>query len=147
MKKTKYGVHKEHCCIKHGCKYGNKDCPVVLGEIIQSYLCESCDFDGIESVEQLMKGEEISMKKLINDLKLSGIQINDIRADKCYYVDENNADIEYEHNEITSSIWDLACESLDLNNEYMSGIILVGNEWKKEINIDETGETVYRDLI
>jgi len=33
-----------HCCIIHGCKYGYKDCPVVLGEVIgiEGPHCESC---------------------------------------------------------------------------------------------------------
>lgn len=39
-------VHTEHCCIIHGCKYGDEDCPVVSGEKSQSYLCESCSEEG-----------------------------------------------------------------------------------------------------
>lgn len=39
----KIGVHITHCCIVHGCKYGDKDCPVILGNKDQQYLCESCD--------------------------------------------------------------------------------------------------------
>lgn len=35
-------VHTEHCCIAHGCKYCDDDCPVWLGYKQQSYLCESC---------------------------------------------------------------------------------------------------------
>ena len=23
------GVHQTHCCVVHGCKYGDEDCPVV----------------------------------------------------------------------------------------------------------------------
>jgi hypothetical protein len=37
------GVHRTHCCIAHGCKYGDKNCPVVNAEILQDYLCEFCD--------------------------------------------------------------------------------------------------------
>jgi hypothetical protein len=41
--KEKYGVHQTHCCVFHGCKYGHdSDCPVVSGEVIQKYECESC---------------------------------------------------------------------------------------------------------
>jgi hypothetical protein len=36
-------VHTEHCCILHGCKYCDDDCPVEKGIKPQSYLCESCD--------------------------------------------------------------------------------------------------------
>lgn len=43
MDKSKYGVHQTHCCIIHGCKYGDEDCPVESGEIEQDYDCEDCD--------------------------------------------------------------------------------------------------------
>ena len=36
-------VHSKHCCIIHGCKYGDDDCPVENGIEIQDYPCESCD--------------------------------------------------------------------------------------------------------
>lgn len=38
-----WGVHRTHCCFEHGCKYGDKDCPVELGLIKQDYKCEDCD--------------------------------------------------------------------------------------------------------
>jgi len=53
MDKSKYGVHRTHCCVLHGCKYGDEDCPVVSGEIKQDYTCESCDMDGIKKVEDI----------------------------------------------------------------------------------------------
>jgi len=36
------GVHARHCCIRHGCKYGDADCPVVNGKIVQTHLCQDC---------------------------------------------------------------------------------------------------------
>lgn len=36
------GVHVNHCCIIHGCKYGDEDCPVERGKVKQAYLCEDC---------------------------------------------------------------------------------------------------------
>jgi len=39
------GVHETHCCIIHGCKYGDKKCPVYTGVIKQKYLCEECYYD------------------------------------------------------------------------------------------------------
>ncbi len=36
------GVHRTHCCVIHGCKYGDRDCPVKLANITQEYLCEDC---------------------------------------------------------------------------------------------------------
>ena len=36
-------VHASHCCKWHGCKYGDKDCPVVSGKVEQLYTCEHCE--------------------------------------------------------------------------------------------------------
>lgn len=36
--KNKWGVHEIHCCITHGCKYGDRDCPVTMGLTKQNYL-------------------------------------------------------------------------------------------------------------
>lgn len=47
-------VHTEHCCIKHGCKYGDENCPVELGIKQQSYDCESCGID-FEMAEDLVE--------------------------------------------------------------------------------------------
>lgn len=36
-------VHTEHCCVSHGCKYGDDDhCPVTTGIKLQSFPCENC---------------------------------------------------------------------------------------------------------
>lgn len=88
----------------------------------------------------------LRMKELIIKLNEGNPLINDIRADKCYYLDKNGEETEYNHNDVTSEIWDLACESINLETEYLSGII-IDEVWKKEINIDETGETIYRNLV
>jgi len=42
MKIEEARVHQSHCCVKHGCKYGDEDCPVVKGEVKQFYYCEAC---------------------------------------------------------------------------------------------------------
>jgi hypothetical protein len=36
-------VHITHCCIRHGCKYGDESCAVVFGPDVQEFPCESCD--------------------------------------------------------------------------------------------------------
>lgn len=36
------GVHAAHCCSRHGCKYGNAECPVARGAVKQDYPCEAC---------------------------------------------------------------------------------------------------------
>lgn len=46
------GVHETHCCIMHGCKYMNEDCPVVLDQIKQTYICEECHDEHIKTVEE-----------------------------------------------------------------------------------------------
>ncbi|MDD4779179.1 MAG: hypothetical protein PHT02_01055 [Tissierellia bacterium] len=66
MDKNQYGVHRTHCCVKHGCKYGDKDCPVVKGEIRQDYTCERCNYDGINSVDELFTN--INILQITNDL-------------------------------------------------------------------------------
>lgn len=53
MDKSKWGTHIGHCCIIHGCKYGDEDCPVVNGETVQQYTCEYCVDDDINSVEDI----------------------------------------------------------------------------------------------
>lgn len=35
-------VHTEHCCIVHGCKYGDEDCPVASKTKHQSFPCFIC---------------------------------------------------------------------------------------------------------
>lgn len=43
--KEDWGVHETHCCILHGCKYGNNEnCPVCNGLIKQRYICETCNW-------------------------------------------------------------------------------------------------------
>ena len=53
--KEKWGVHNTHCCSKHGCKYGDEDCPVSIGISKQKYPCEYCedceDFEDFEDFE------------------------------------------------------------------------------------------------
>jgi hypothetical protein len=42
MEEEKWGVHIGHCCVHHGCKYMNDDCPVVNMLADQKYPCEYC---------------------------------------------------------------------------------------------------------
>ena len=41
--KNNWGVHETHCCSKHGCKYGDSDCPVDINLTKQKYPCEFCE--------------------------------------------------------------------------------------------------------
>ena len=51
------GVHTTHCCKRHGCKYGDGDCPVENGEAEQVYLCEACTEEGIKTIQDMHKVE------------------------------------------------------------------------------------------
>lgn len=53
MTEQEIGTHASHCCVLHGCKYGDKECPVVNGSAEQLYLCETCDEEGIKSLDTL----------------------------------------------------------------------------------------------
>lgn len=44
MDKSQVGVHVTHCCVHHGCKYGDDDCPVYLGDERQEFPCEECSY-------------------------------------------------------------------------------------------------------
>lgn len=55
-------VHDAHCCVIHGCKYGDKDCPVLLGQE-RGIECEECEdeaaslqdyFEEVEYIEACM---------------------------------------------------------------------------------------------
>jgi hypothetical protein len=46
-------VHTRHCCVLHGCKYGEEDCTVTTGLLRQEHLCEECRVDGIQTLEQM----------------------------------------------------------------------------------------------
>lgn len=55
--KGKHGVHINHCCNKHGCKYGDKDCPVVRGIAKQNHICELCEDETKERKMNSVKGK------------------------------------------------------------------------------------------
>ncbi len=46
MEKDKWAVHEGHCCPKHGCKYGDDDCPVTNRLTTKhNTACELCEED------------------------------------------------------------------------------------------------------
>ncbi len=55
-------VHTEHCCAKHGCKYGDDDCTVTTGLAPQSFDCESCDWDKENMAEDFQVNRYMVMK-------------------------------------------------------------------------------------
>ena len=53
------GTHRTHCCVIHGCKYGDSDCPVVNKEVMQEYLCEDCNNDYLGTKTTFAEIEEV----------------------------------------------------------------------------------------
>ncbi len=55
MKNT--DVHTEHCCIVHGCKYGDDSttCSVTTGRKKQSFMCENCTEEGFTEIPTLSR--------------------------------------------------------------------------------------------
>jgi len=47
-------VHASHCCVRHWCKYGDDDCPVMNGTVdgISFEACEMCEMER-ESAQNL----------------------------------------------------------------------------------------------
>ena len=56
MDKSRYGVHRTHCCVKHGCKYKNELSKLSL---IEQYKfisqCEKILFDINNSFNKFME--------------------------------------------------------------------------------------------
>ena len=56
-------AHTEHCCVVHGCKYGDVDCHVYLGYRRQSYICETCDIGGDVQLPNMPSKEELQRRR------------------------------------------------------------------------------------
>lgn len=58
------GTHASHCCVIHGCKYGQDEaCVVAMKVTQQDYLCEECI--SIQEAEELIAElkEQIALAK------------------------------------------------------------------------------------
>jgi hypothetical protein len=68
------GVHTSHCCTPHGCKYGEADCPVVLGTHKQEYLCEECTdtTDDIRHQAYYLANNREAFLELLDAMNLTG---------------------------------------------------------------------------
>lgn len=63
-------AHSTHCCSTHGCKYGDEDCPVVLGTDpgISEEWCEDCQYDKNDPEVQerkRLKAENAKMREVL----------------------------------------------------------------------------------
>lgn len=48
-------VHTEHCCKRHGCKYGDPLCTVERLEKEQSFPCEMCGVEAADPVRSALQ--------------------------------------------------------------------------------------------
>ena len=68
-----HGVHRTHCCVLHGCKYSDGDCPVILGNIEQKYLCEDCRIHTNRLSDVFVIKQRDKFKAKIRELKINRI--------------------------------------------------------------------------
>jgi len=73
-------VHDGHCCTKHGCKYGDEDCPVVLGKE-PGIFCEDCEYDQQSYPEDLMRLTGMTPEEF-EQMKADALAYRKIKSDK-----------------------------------------------------------------
>lgn len=98
MKNGNLGVHTSHCCIWHGCKYGDEDCPVALGRARQEHVCQVCSEDyGLQTLDEMHK--RLRIDKMPDELKLEAIQIGRLellfRGELCGFTEDDQLMIDY----------------------------------------------------
>lgn len=60
------GCHETHCCVFHGCKYCDDDCPVVTGNTEQKYSCEDCYREGWDGIPPKSLDEKLVNRWIMN---------------------------------------------------------------------------------
>lgn len=87
------GTHVAHCCITHGCKYGDSWCPVANGRLKQEFPCEDCQWEEDESSHWTApKDKEIAeLKEKTKLLEDSRDMWKGMASDMAMVVDENDA--------------------------------------------------------
>jgi hypothetical protein len=88
-KKSRVGVHRTHCCIDHGCKYGYDDCPVASGYVVQDYPCEECPPG--RNFDEVPKPSMVLDKKLLTKEKVEKIAEYITSTDGLFCVIDNTA--------------------------------------------------------
>ena len=65
-----YETCRTHCCVLHGCKYGDSRCPVVKREVKQAYPCMDCTNNKIPNLDDPNYDlRTMSHKELIRECK------------------------------------------------------------------------------
>jgi hypothetical protein len=102
-------VHTEHCCLKHGCKYGDDDCPVESGAKFQSFDCEACYEEKGDPNFLRINTLETEAAKLRGEL---AVLRNAIKAHK-----ESFSEEDYVYVEEDSMLWSVLTKSAELGGE------------------------------
>jgi hypothetical protein len=80
LKIMNVAVHETHCCVDHGCKYGDHDCPVASGEVEQKYDCEECVSGGRLANENLANEAANKIADLFAPGFFDDRMVNDVAA-------------------------------------------------------------------
>jgi hypothetical protein len=62
-------VHTRHCCIEHGCRYGEEDCSVVTGRKPQEFPCEDCDHESSPKVLKATRDNTLTLQEVEKSLR------------------------------------------------------------------------------
>lgn len=81
-------VHTEHCCIYHGCKYGDDNCPVWLGYKPQSYPYWDGMGSGVMSIEEAQG--QVSHETIIARRDQLVSLLDDVEFDTIYPIGEKH---------------------------------------------------------
>lgn len=74
------GIHAVHCCVTHGCKYNDCDCPVVNGDVKQKHPCIGCNADTALSMRINPAGPEAYYSCNGCGIELNGQEVDCIEA-------------------------------------------------------------------
>jgi hypothetical protein len=106
-------VHQTHCCSRHGCKYGDEECPVVLGTITQEYPCEYCreEEEGNKEFKKLLTRWLEKACHFESQLKYPGQdhELNQRQAD-AFWICRSELQCVLEGRIVPEGKWDLAEE-------------------------------------
>lgn len=65
-------THVTHCCLKHGCKYREDECPVTNEEHVQEFACEYCTSSATLQARLVETQEELEWSR---SLEARGLRI------------------------------------------------------------------------
>lgn len=132
------GVHQTHCCIIHGCKYGDEDCPVELGLLTQESPCEHCDGKNPHEVLALCRISD-NLKTQSNDCTSLPMFVVQTRR-RIYGMDTNYRD---------ECVWIYPDESDEVDEETagrLESMYMNDNTIDGDLCLDDYTRTAYIDI-